>query len=101
MLQKIRSTFREFGLGVGLLYGVHRFLQRLSSNLSLYAYAFMVQPIHTKPIVPARFTKNLVIREIKRGDPEVDVMPARPDIKRARFDQNAVCLGAFQNGEFI
>jgi hypothetical protein len=101
MLQKIRSSFREFGLTVGVLYGIHRFLQRISANLNLYAYEFMVQPIHTNAIVPARLTKNLVVREIKRGDPEVDLMPARPDIKRARFDQNSVCLGGFQNGEFI
>jgi len=101
MLQKIRGVFRQFGFAVGLLYGVDRFLQRLSSNLRLYAYEFMVQPIHTKPLVPARFTRNFEIREIKRDDPEVDLMPVRPDIKRSRFDQNAVCLGAFQNGQFI
>lgn len=101
MLQKIRGVFRQFGFAVGLLYGLDRFLQRLSSNLRLYAYEFMVQPIHTKPLVPARFTKNFEIREIKHDDPEVDLMPVRPDIKRSRFDQNAVCLGAFQNGQFI
>ena len=101
MLQKIRGVFRQFGFAVGLLYGLDRFLQRLSSNLRLYAYEFMVQPIHTKPLVPARFTRNFEIREIKHDDPEVDLMPVRPDIKRSRFDQNAVCLGAFQNGQFI
>ena len=101
MLAKIRGVFRQFGVAVGLLYAIDRFFQRLSSNLRLYAYEFMVQPIHTKPLVPARFTKSLEIREIKRGDPEVELMPARADIKQSRFDQNAVCLGAFQNGQFI
>jgi hypothetical protein len=101
MLQKIRGVFREFGLGVGLLYGMDRALQQLSSSLRLYVYEFMVQPISKQPLVPARLTKSLEIREIRAGDPEIDLMPVRPEIKRARFEQNAVCLGAFQNGQFI
>jgi hypothetical protein len=41
------------------------------------------------------------MREIKAGDPEVARMPARRDIKELRFKQNAICLGAFQKGQFI
>src|SRR5207244_10315742 len=39
--------------------------------------------------------------EIRPGDPEIELMPARPDIKELRFAQNAICLGAFQKGKFI
>ena len=101
MLQKIRGVFREFGVFVGLLYGLDRFLQQLSSGLRLYVYEFMVQPITQTSLVPARFTRRLQIRQIKPGDPEVELMPALPEIKRSRFEQNAVCLGAFQDGQFI
>ena len=101
MLQKFIGPFREFGLFTGLLYGIDRFLQGLSANLRLYAYEIMVQPITDRPLLPARLAKRLEIREIKEGDPEVLLMPARPDIKESRFRQNAICLGAFQNEQFI
>jgi hypothetical protein len=101
MLQKLTALFKEFGFFAGLLYISDRFLANISPHLRLYFYEIMVQPIHKESLIPARLTKNLEIREIKRGDPEVELMPARADIKEARFEQNAVCLGAFQKGKFI
>jgi hypothetical protein len=101
MLQKLIGVFRQFGLFAGLLYGVGRLLQQVSSSVRLFAYELMVQPITDRALIPPRLAKRLEIREIRRGDPEVLLMPARPDIKSARFEQNAVCLGAFQDGRFI
>lgn len=101
MLHKLAGVYREYGFSLGLLYGVDRALQRLSSRMRLYAYHLMVQPIGDKPLIPARFAKHLEIREIKRGDPEVALMPARVEIKEARFAQRAVCLGAYREGRFI
>lgn len=101
MLQKFIILFKELGFFAGLLYTTGRVLAKISPSLRLYFYEIMVQPIPEKPLVPARLTKNLEIREIKRGDPEVDLMPARADIKETRFKQNAICLGAFQKGRFI
>jgi hypothetical protein len=101
MLQRLTSPFREFGPFAGLLYVIDRVFCRLSPGLRLYFYHLMVQPIPDKPLLPARLTKQLEIREVKRGDPEMAVMPARPDIKESRFQQNAVCLGAFRKGQFI
>lgn len=101
MFHKLVDVYREYGLGVGLLYGIDRALQRFSSVLRLHVYQLMVQPIPEKLLLPARFARRVQIREIRRGDPEVALMPARPDIKQARFDQNAVCLGAFRDDRFI
>ena len=101
MFHKLAALFKEFGFFAGLLYVSDRFLASISPGLRLYFYDIMVQPIHKEPLIPERLSRNLEIREIKRGDPEVDLMPARPDIKEARFEQNAVCLGAFQKGKFI
>jgi hypothetical protein len=101
MLQKFSLLLKEFGFFAGLLYTIDRVLGEISPSLRLYFYEIMVQPIPEEPLIPARLTKNLEIREIKRGDPEVDLMPARADIKEARFRQNAICLGAFQKGKFI
>lgn len=101
MLRKFTLLLKELGLFTGLLYVVCRVLARISPSLQLYFYEIMIQPIPEKPLVPARLVKNLEIREIKPGDPEVDIMPARADIKEARFRQNAICLGAFQKDKFI
>ncbi len=101
MLDKLTSPFKEFGLLVGLLYVIDSVFLRISPSLRLYFYELMVQPIPEKPLLPVRFAKGIEIREIKRGDPEVDLMPARPEVKESRFEQNAICLGAFQKGKFI
>jgi hypothetical protein len=101
MVHKLVDVYREYGLVTGLFYGIDQMLQRLSSRLRLYAYQFMVQPITDRPLLPERFVRRLEFREIRRGDPEVALMPARPEIKEARFAQNAVCLGAYREGRLI
>jgi hypothetical protein len=101
MLHRLTSPLREFGLVAGLLYATDRLLSSLSPAFRLYFYELMAQPIPDRPLLPARFAKQLEIREVKQGDPEVDLMPARRDIKESRFKQNAICLGAFQKGQFI
>jgi hypothetical protein len=100
MLHRLLAPFREFGVTAGSLYLVDRMLQRISGRTRLFCYELMVQPIPDKPLLPERL-RQVEIREIRRGDPEVDLMPARPEIKQSRFDQGAVCLGAFQKGQFI
>lgn len=101
MVHKLADLYRQYGLVTGLFYGIDRMLQRLSSRLRLYAYQVMVQPIAGQPLLPERFARRLECREIRRGDPEVALMPARPDIKEARFAQNAICLGTFREGRLI
>lgn len=101
ILKKLISPFREFGIFAGLLYIIDRLLRQVSPNLRLYFYEMLVQPISDEPLLPARFLGALEVREIRRGDPEVALMPARPDIKELRFQQNATCLGAFHRGKFI
>lgn len=101
MLQRITGPFREFGFAPGLLYAIDRVLSSLSPRLRLYVYDFMVQPITDKPLLPRGFKKQLVVREIKSGDPEIALMPVRPDVMAARLKRNATCLGAFKNDALI
>lgn len=101
MLRNLVGVYREYGLALGLLYAMDRALRRLSSRLRLYPYRFMVQPLAEKPLLPERFAKRLEIREIRRGDPEVALMPARAEIKDARFAQHAICLGAFREARLV
>ncbi len=101
MLAKLISPFQEFGYFAGLLYAVDRAFQRLSPNLRLYFYELLVQPIPEIPLLPARLSRAIEMREIVVGDPEIARMPARADIKESRFKQNAICLGAFQKNQLI
>jgi hypothetical protein len=101
MLAKLISPFQQFGFFAGLVYAVDRLFQRVSRHLRLYFYELVVQPITETSLLPNNLSRALEIREIKSGDPEIALMPARPDIKESRFDQNAICLGAFRRDAFI
>jgi hypothetical protein len=101
MFSKLADPFREFGLFAGLLYAIDRLFCMVSPRLRLRFHELTVQPVPDKPLLPARLISQLEIREIKRGDPEMDLMPVRPDIMQSRLEQGAICLGAFRTGRFI
>ncbi|MDO9071928.1 MAG: hypothetical protein Q7U73_01585 [Rubrivivax sp.] len=101
LLQRLAGPFREFGAVAGSLYMLDRAMRSLSPRLGLQVYEFMVQPIGSKPLLPPNLSKNLTVRPILKGDPEVAEMPAREDIKAHRFEQGAQCLGTFRKGQLI
>lgn len=101
MWSKVSDAFKEFGFLPGLLYLGDRVLRRLSSNLGIYVYELMVQPIGGKPLLPANLAKNLVVVELDRDHPDVESMPARKEIKAARFEQGAICLGVYRKEKLI
>ena len=100
IITRLTAPFREFGFA-GVLYGLDRVLQAMSPRLRLHVYELMVQPVGEAPLLPERFARNFQYRQIVRGDPEVASMPARADIKNSRFDQGAICLGAFRKERLI
>ena len=101
MIRKLTSPFREFGLLAGLLYGIDRTFCALIPGLRLYLYHLMVQPIAKKPLLSPRLARNLTVRRIERSDAEIELMPARAEIKESRFEQNATCLGVFRKGDLV
>ena len=101
MFRKIRGPFREFGPAVGWLYALHRFLQVFSPRWHLHVYEFMVQPITDRPLLPRKLRAQLEVREIRGGDPEIGIMPVRPEVLASRLRQNSTCLGAFKNEQLV
>jgi hypothetical protein len=101
MWRRLTGPFREFGFAAGALYAIDRVLHLSSRDCGLYVYELMVQPITGKPMLPSNLAKNLRFAEIQEGDPEVASMPAREEIKAARFRQGATCLGAYRNEELL
>jgi hypothetical protein len=61
----------------------------------------MVQPILDSNLLSDRLSRQIEIREIKRWDPEIALMPVSEEIIESRFNQNTVCLGAYQKDKFI
>jgi hypothetical protein len=99
--RRLVGPFQEFGWAAGILYILDRMLRAVSPHLALYVYELMVQPITGKPMLPANLVKNLTFAEILPGDPSIDLMPARPEVKVSRFEQGARCLGVFRKGVLI
>lgn len=99
--QRAGGPFKEFGAVAGTLYVVDRLLRSISPRLGIYVYELMVQPIGGKKLLPANLAKNLTFAEIGRDHPAIDLMPARPEIKIARFEQGAICLGVFRKEKLI
>lgn len=99
--QRASGPFKEFGAMAGTLYVADQLLRRISPRLGIYVYELMVQPIGGKKLLPANLAKNLTFAEIGRGHPAIDLMPARPEIKIARFEQGAICLGVFRKEKLI
>lgn len=95
------SAWRQFGAAGGTIYLIDQALLRLSGQTRLQFYELMIQPIPDEPLIAERFTRMLSYRQIVAGDPEVALMPAREDIKAERFEQGALCLGAFKKDELI
>ncbi len=85
----------------GGLYLADRVLRKLSSAAGIYVYELMVQPIADQPILLSRLVRNMEFRLIPNDDPLIATMPARPEIKEARFAQGANCFGAFRKGQLV
>lgn len=101
MWRKLAGVFEDFGFAAGSLYLADHALRRLSPRLGLQVYELMVQPISAAPLLPPARTRTLSFAEILCGDPAVEHMPAREDIKAQRFEQGAKCLGVYRKGALI
>src|SRR4051812_31722043 len=101
MFKNVSNAIHEFGFLGGTLYLADRIVQKFSPELRVFFYEMLIQPIPEKPLLSGKLAQTFQIREIRRGDPEVEMMPARPDIKELRFAQNAICLGAFKNDKLV
>ena len=101
MWSKLAGVFNHFGFAAGSLYLMDRLLRTLSPRLGLQVYELMAQPVSPMPLLPPARTRHLSFAEIARGDPAIDLMPARTDIKAQRFEQGAKCLGVYRKGQWI
>lgn len=91
MWARLAGPFREFEGVAGALYVVDRLMRRVSPSFGLRVYELMAQPISPAALLPPARTRDLTYDEMPRGHPDIDRMPARPEIKARRFEQGARC----------
>ena len=101
LVSRLASPFREFGTVPGALYLADRLLRKVSSGARIYLYELMVQPIADQALLRSSLIRNMEFRLIPDNDPLIAAMPARPEVKEARFAQGAKCFGAFRNGQLV
>jgi hypothetical protein len=100
VIKKIFGPFAEFGLLAGFLYLLDRLLIAASPDTRLFVYELMVQPISDKPLLKGP-PNPIELRQIMRGDSVLDRIPIPRDVVASRFQQDAVCFGAFRKETFV
>lgn len=101
MPKRLSGPFKDFGVGAGLIYCVHRILAKIGPDFGVFYYEVMAQPVMDKCVLPARLAAAFNVREIARDDPLVSQMPLTPDKLEYRYGQDAICLGVHQNEKFV
>lgn len=100
-ISKLIRAMRLFGPLTGFLYAVDQLMIRSGTQYRIFYYDIMVQPVRTQSLLSANRGKSIVTREIPEGDPALTKIPPRQHVLSARFDQGAICLGAFRKDELI
>lgn len=99
LLQKIRAVAAELGQFNAFLYGMDRLLSRLGDAVRIYRYYLVAQPVSDRPLLPARRGRTIDVERLEIGHPGFGGLPLGKDVIAYRFAQDAVCFGAFQDGE--
>ena len=97
--RKLRGLVRELGVREASLYLGNRALRLIGG--SIYSYELVAQPVVPGRALAARRGKDISIRRINYGDPDLSRMPLTPDVIAYRAKQGALCLGAFKRDQLI
>lgn len=97
MLQAFRNAAAELGFREALWYGVGRTLQRLTGSPTIFRYALMAQPVGDRMLPPHR-GKGIEVRVLSEPSSMLEALGIDGDTQRFRYDQGALCFGAFVAG---
>jgi len=94
MINWFKTSFAQIGKAATFYYIADKILQSTRIG-SIYPYYFFSQPLEGNG-KKVRLSKNFEIRRIKEDDP-VLLSLLTSEICQYRFQQNAVCIGAFKD----
>ena len=95
------KLIKELGIADSSFYLLDRFFRRVSgSTWGLYKYHVFSQPVPELPLLPSNRGKDIIVKEIRQGDPETSAFPRSAEVINSRYRQGGVCLSAYRKGEF-
>jgi hypothetical protein len=101
-LQGVRTAIRTWGAFATCLYMLDRVASRISNGKAhIHFYRLELQPVPTKPLLPAHRGRKFVIRELQADDASHAAGPRPAAAIAARYAQGSRCLGAFLDGQFV
>ncbi|HEX2117129.1 MAG TPA: N-acetyltransferase [Alphaproteobacteria bacterium] len=96
--EKLRTVFQEFG-ALAPLYLLNRLCE--GTLCGVYAYRLVAQPVAPRPMLPQARGRTIEVRRMEPGDPDFAGLPLTQAVLDYRFDQGAICFGAFKGGSVI
>ncbi len=101
MFSRFNNLRSELGPLNAVYWGVNWVFRAIGCRAPIIRYYFVAQPVAEKPLLPPRRGRAIEVRRMEPGDPGFADLPLTEKVLRFRFDQQAVCFGAFQNGEIV
>lgn len=100
-VRKLRNLVREQGPVGALCYVVHRLGPRTGGLVSLHRYFFVAQPVPDAALLPPGRGRSIAVRRLDSRDPVLLGLPLDHKVLAYRAGQEAICFGAFKDGEII
>lgn len=100
-MRKLIALGTEIGWWNALLYSIHVILSRCIHRAGLYKYYLVAQPVGKKPNLPPHRGHSVQVRLVTEEDWAVKEFPRPQAAIRGRYQQGAICLGAFNNNSFV
>jgi len=102
MISKFKKLAKELGVVDSVFYSIDRIIRKLTFNKCyLIRYLLVAQPVSKELMLSPKRGANIIIREIDSQDPVVSAFPVPKNVIEKRFHQNARCLVAEKNDEFV
>ena len=101
MLFKFTDLSTELGPLNAMYWSFNRVFDGLHAPCRIFRYYFVAQPVIGASHLPARLGRSIEIRRLQSTDHALADLPIDNAVLRYRFDQNAVCFGAFQGGAIV
>jgi len=101
VLHKFADLRKEFGTLDAILWIVNSAFRLLGTRLPIIKYYFVAQPVPAGSLLSAHRGRSVEVRRMEQGDPALAHLPLTGEVLRFRFDQNAICFGAFQDGAVV
>ena len=99
LLQRLKPVVRELGPMAAILYGLDRWLRRISSRSKIVYYRFLAQPLRDQPRLPPGRGIGYEFRLLNKDEPVLDALDRPRHVINQRFAQGAQCLLATKNQE--